>query len=61
MKEHLTIEDARQEVYFFNKRHGGILAKMSTVELCLADRIHWFAKYSDVMFNEIWERIRKTI
>ena len=61
MKEHLTIEDARQEVYFFNKRHGEISIKISIVEFSLGDTMYWFTKCSDIMFKEIWERIRKSI
>ena len=53
--------DARQEVYFFSKRHGGIMSKMSTCEWGISHRMYWACHAHEVMFNEIWQRISKLL
>ena len=59
IKEYTGIEDARQEVYFFTKRHGGILSKMDGVEWRGCHRLYWEHLSHDIMFAEIWQRIKK--
>ena len=62
IKEYTGIEDARQEVYFFTKRHGGIFVKHTNdlcVEFSYDQEYLWKNAIYDIMFAEIWQRIKR--
>jgi hypothetical protein len=62
MKEQLNKRDSLTELFMFSKRHGGVLlSNYCGLEFTIEDEKKWISTCHDIMFAEIWERLKKII